>query len=129
MLNEDLKQPIIISSNGPIPILIARHCHSVVYHAGRGITVNEMRRAGYLIIKCGVIARKMISECTLCRFLRGKVGQQKMADLPKERVSISPPFTYCGVDYFGPFVINGKRKEVKRYGVLFTCLNSRVVHI
>ena len=129
LLNEDLKHPIIIPSKGRIPILIARHCHSVVYHAGRGITVNEIRRSGYWMITCGVITRKMISDCTLCRFLRGKVGQQKMADLPEERVSILPPFTYRSIDYFGPFVIKEKRKEVKRYGVLFTCLSCRAVHI
>lgn len=52
-----------------------------------------------------------------------------MADLPKERLTPAPPFTYCGVDYFGPFRIKEGRKELKRYGVLFTCLSSRAVHI
>ena len=52
-----------------------------------------------------------------------------MADLPKERITPSPPFTYSGVDYFGPFHIKQGRKDVKRYGVLFTCLASRAVHI
>ena len=52
-----------------------------------------------------------------------------MADLPKERITPSPPFTYSGVDYFGPFYIKQGRKDVKRYGVLFTCLASRAVHI
>ena len=40
-----------------------------------------------------------------------------------------PPFTYCAVDYFGPFYIKEKRKELKRYGCLFTCLTSRAFHI
>ena len=52
-----------------------------------------------------------------------------MADLPEERITYAPPFTYCGVDLFGPFQIKQGRKEVKRYGVLFTCLASRGVHI
>ena len=52
-----------------------------------------------------------------------------MADLPKERLSPAPPFKYCGVDYFGPFFIKERRKELKRYGALFTCLSSRAVHI
>ena len=52
-----------------------------------------------------------------------------MADLPKERITPSPPFTYCGVDYFGPFFIKQERKEAKRYGAIFSCLASRAVHI
>ena len=46
--------------------------------------------------------------------------EQKMANLPEHRLKPAPPFTHCGVDYFGPFVIKEGRKELKRYGVLFT---------
>ena len=52
-----------------------------------------------------------------------------MADLPKERLEPSPPFTYCGIDLFGPFIIRERRSDLKRYGVIFTCFNSRAVHI
>ena len=52
-----------------------------------------------------------------------------MADLPADRTLPAPLFTQCGVDYFGPFLIKEKRKEVKQYGALFTFLNSRAVHI
>lgn len=52
-----------------------------------------------------------------------------MADLPSDRVEEYPPFTYCGMDCFGPFFVKQGRKEIKRYGLLFTCLCSRAVHI
>ena len=56
--------------------------------------------------------------------------QQLMGDLPKERVAASqPPFTFVGVDYFGPFNVKYRRGTVKRYGCLFTCLSTRAVHI
>lgn len=52
-----------------------------------------------------------------------------MADLPADRLEENPPFTYSAADYFGPFYIKEGRRELKRYGVLFTCMSSRAVHL
>ena len=72
---------------------------------------------------------RQISKCVRCRRLRAVVGEQMMADLPKDRVTPAPPFTYCAVDYFGPYLVKEGRKQLKRYGVLFTCLASRAIHL
>ena len=52
-----------------------------------------------------------------------------MTDLPTDRVSVSGPFTHTGVDFFGHFYVVNARKRVKRYGVIFTCLTSRSIHL
>ena len=53
-----------------------------------------------------------------------------MADLPADRVSAGkPPFSYTGVDLFGPILIRRGCSQVKRYGCLFTCLVIKAVHI
>ena len=54
-----------------------------------------------------------------------KLGEKKMADLPNDRTLEGPPFTKCGVDIFGPFLIKEGRKELKIHRALFTCLASR----
>jgi hypothetical protein len=52
-----------------------------------------------------------------------------MADLPVERLEPSPPFSYIGMDCFGPFEIKEGRKVLKRYGLIFSCMYSRAVHV
>jgi hypothetical protein len=55
--------------------------------------------------------------------------EQKMADLPPERTEMAPPFMNTGLDCFGPFLVKQGRSEVKPYGLIFTCLASRAVHL
>ena len=90
------------------------------------MTLNEVRNSGFWVLHGSSAVRKLISQCVLCRLMRGKSGEQQMSDLPMQE---APPFTYCAVDYFTPFYIKDKRKELKWYGSLFTCLASRAVHI
>ncbi|XP_068235660.1 uncharacterized protein [Palaemon carinicauda] len=53
-----------------------------------------------------------------------------MADLPSEWLEFgNRPFTYTGLDCFGPFLIKQGRAEVKRYRCLFTCMNTHAVHL
>ena len=54
-----------------------------------------------------------------------------MGDLPALRlVPSTPPFYHTVCDYFGPYTVKiGRNKTAKHYGVLFTCLNTRAVHL
>ena len=98
-------------------------------HGGRNSTVHEIRSNGIWIIGISSIVRSLIYHCVGCRIQRGSMGSQKMSDLPTERMSAEPPFTYCGVDMFGPFAVKEGRKVHKRYCALFTWFSSRAVHI
>lgn len=56
--------------------------------------------------------------------------KQLMGDLPKPRLTPhEPPFTYTGVDFFGPFHVKRGRGTEKVYGCIFVCLTCRAIHI
>ena len=93
------------------------------------MTLNEVRSNGFWVVSGPTVVANIISSCIKCQKLRGAVQEQRMSDLPEDCLEPTPPFTYCAVDYLGPFIIKDGRKELKRYGVLFTCMASRAVHI
>ena len=103
-------------------------CHQKTGHSGRGMTLNEIRSSGFCIVNANSVIRSLICHCVTCRSLRGELGEQLMSELPSGRLQESSPFTYCGVDLIGTFTIKNYRKELKRYGVVFTCLCSRAIH-
>ena len=86
------KHLVILPKKSFIVDLIVRDTHKRVTHAGRGITLSELR-SQYWILNANSVVRHFISKCVVCRCLHGTIGEQKMADLPKERVTSSPPFT------------------------------------
>ena len=125
----DEKHPIILPYKHHVTDLIIRDCHERVGHQGREHVLSSLREQ-FWIIKGNAAVRKVLRNCIRCRRNQSPVMQQQMSDLPVERVTANePPFTYTGVDCFGPFYTKKGRSQVKRYGVLFTCLTIRAIHI
>ena len=128
------KHPVIIPKNSHLAVLLIRYYHEKVRHQGRHFTEGAVRLAGYWIIGCKRLVCSIIQKCVKCRKLRQDVSSQKMSDLPADRVQPAPPFTFVGVDTFGPWEVTARRTRggyanSKRWAILFTCLTSRAVHI
>ncbi|CAC5413327.1 unnamed protein product [Mytilus coruscus] len=96
---ENCKHPIILPKGHHVSELILRQIHVDLQHSSRNHFVGRLR-------------------------------EQKIAHLPPDRIAPdTPPFSRVGVDYFGPFEVKQRRCRIKRYGVIFTCLSSRAIHM
>ena len=121
--------PVILPKHSFFSRLVVLCAHDHVKHQGRTTTVNRVRQMGYWIPSLNQLVKTVIRFCVTCIRFRGAPQSQKMSDLPPERITQSSPFDYTGMDFFGPFEIKEGRKTLKRYGVVFTCLYSRSIHL
>ncbi|KAK3708359.1 hypothetical protein QZH41_004261 [Actinostola sp. cb2023] len=127
----DTAHPFILPKDHYVSTLIVRHYHKLLGHAGREHVLSAIRQC-YWIVNARSIVRRLLKECVTCRKRNAPVLTQMMADLPKERLTYTPyqpPFTYTGIDFFGPFYIKRGRGTEKVYACIFVCFNSRAIHI
>lgn len=133
-LDLDYVNPIIVPSRHHLSVLLIRHYHEAVKHQGRHFTEGAIRSAGFWIVGAKRSIASLLFKCVTCKKLRGKTEQQQMGDLPAERLQVAPPFTYVGVDVFGPWEVTSRRTRgghanSKRWAVMFSCMCTRAVHI
>ena len=85
----------------------------------------------YWIVRVHDLAKTIKSNCVTCRRANPMTETQVMANIPRQRLQPHyPPFHYTSCDYFGPLIVKvGRNKTTKYYGVIFTCLNTRAVHL
>ncbi|XP_038055193.1 uncharacterized protein LOC119727400 [Patiria miniata] len=110
--------------------LYATHVHNRA-HPGVQTTVSKIR-SRYWIVNLYKMAKSIRHHCVPCRRHEKDMAGQQMGKLPLERLKPSPPWTYVGVDPFGPYTIRGevnKRARGKAYGVVFNCFSTRAVHV
>ncbi|XP_070067150.1 uncharacterized protein [Drosophila virilis] len=123
-----VKRPIILPRRHQLTYLLVEFHHRRYHHLHNEIVVNELRQRYWA---CGLraLVREVSNTCPACRIRRTRPKPPGMGDLPIERLShYTPPFTFTGVDYFGPYNIVVRRRE-KRWDVLFTCLTVRAVNL
>lgn len=124
-----VKRPILLNCNHEITALIVDYVHRKNHHRGRETVVNLLRQKMW-IPKLRVIVNRVIKCCNFCKYLNAKPLIPKMAPLPPERLQPHlPAFSYTGIDFFGPIEVTVGRRHEKRWGMIFTCMTSRAIHL
>ncbi|XP_041371491.1 uncharacterized protein LOC121385021 [Gigantopelta aegis] len=129
IIRYDAKHPIILPKESHVSALILQDIHKRMGHFGKNVIMSVLRQQ-YWMIGSGTVITRLLSKCVVCRKYQARVLEKKMANLPADRLtSDEPPFTRVGMDYFGPILVKRGRSTVKRYGIIFTCLAIRAVHL
>lgn len=71
-------------------------------------------------------------NCQQCKLRGANFLERQMGLLPEARLKPAPAFNHIMLDLFGPYMVRRKvqkRTSGKAYGVMFTDLAVRAVHI
>lgn len=128
-IDDNVKQPIVLPPKHRYTELLIMHYHEKAGHHGRERVLNELRQK-YCILRIRAAVKDSWNRCQRFKNYRAGPTPPIMGNLPLCRIERPKrPFEFVGMDYFGPYFVTVGRSSVKRYGVLFTCLSIRAVHL
>jgi hypothetical protein len=127
------KHPIILPKDHIFVSFLLQYYHTKHFHCG----LNQMLallRQNYWILSCRSLVKSLINKCVICVKQRGKLCQQLMGNLPKQRLQSTRAFNDVGIDYAGPLEIllrrgRGATTTTKAYIALFICCSTRAIHL
>ncbi|XP_037040280.1 uncharacterized protein LOC119077203 [Bradysia coprophila] len=129
-LNLETKRPIILPRRHYITKLICAHFHRRYLHLNHETAINEIRQK-YDIKALRVVMKEIRFSCQKCKNDSAVPMIPEMAELPFARLAaFERPFTYVGIDYFGPYSVKITRNiSASRWGVIYSCLTARAIHL
>lgn len=128
-VDDDVKRPILLPRKNHITYLVIRDYHEKYHHQNEETVINQIRQR-FSIPQLRATSKNISKNCQKCKNRRATPKPPLMAELPQARLAaFTRPFTFTGVDYFGPINVSVGRRTEKRWGVLMTCLTSRAIHI
>ncbi|KAK0156172.1 hypothetical protein N1851_000542 [Merluccius polli] len=128
-IDVDTKHPIVLPAKHRVTRLVIKHHDNKVQHAGGERVFAEVRRR-YWILHGREAVRRYQRSCMECQRWRATPPQPMMSDLPEDRLRLrQAPFHSTGVDCFGPLTVRNRRASEKRWGIIYTCLTTRAMHL
>ncbi|XP_028394462.1 uncharacterized protein LOC114518655 [Dendronephthya gigantea] len=121
--------PILLPANHHFAMLIVNDAHRRLQHAGLNQTLTDIRQK-YWIPTARQYIKKTLRRCVTCRKTFGTpYTAPDPPPLPTYRMTDSHPFSVTGVDFTGAIYVKTPRGQEKVYICLFTCANTRAVHL
>ncbi|XP_049300631.1 uncharacterized protein LOC125774532 [Anopheles funestus] len=128
-VSETLQQPIILPRKHRGTELLILSYHERYKHCNHRTVVSELRARFYIPRVLGEYNR-VRKSCQRCKIDGANPEPPSMGNVPFQRVAVGQrAFSFTGVDYFGPLLVAVGRRVEKRWGVVFTCLTSRAIHL
>ena len=99
------KHPVLLPRNNHFTALVIRDAHLRVCHDGVKETLTEVR-SRYWVVRGRSTTRAILHKCTVCkRFEGAPITGPPPPPLPKFRVQDYPGFTFTGVDFASPLLV------------------------
>ena len=128
-VSESTKFPVLLPSYHPFTKLVVLSTHVQQLHSGVNSTLAAIRQR-FWIPKARQLLKNVLRKCVICRKQGGKpYTVPDPPPLPTWRLENSPPFTVTGVDFTGALHVRTSFRETKAYVCLFTCANTRAIHL
>ena len=132
----DAKYPILLSAKSHLTKLIVLDIHKRYMHCGISHTITVLRQS-YWLPSGRKAVRSFLHSCNKCKVTTHTASPYVSPispALPEFRLERNPPFTYTATDMAGPIYVRSphvqsKKKTVKCYIAVFTCLVVRCVHL
>ena len=131
-LHRSQTHPIILHGRSTLCHKLMSYKHASLGHCGPSLLLSSVGTQVH-IVGARRLARSVFRSCVVCRRATARTQQQLMGQLPSSRITPAPPFSTCGVDYAGPFLLKkGHTRKpviVKGYMAVFICFSTKAVHL
>ncbi|GFX66970.1 uncharacterized protein TNCV_4180951 [Trichonephila clavipes] len=92
------KHPVIFPRRCKFTELLVIREHERIGHCGVSATLTQLRKK-YWIPKGRQLVKTMIRICLVCNKYSAKPADQLSGQLPRDRITQSPPFQIVGIDF------------------------------
>ena len=129
-MDYDAINPVLVSKHNHLTSLIVLDCHCRSKHLDVESTLNLLRQSGFWLPYARTFIKKTLKSCKVCaRYNTRSFPLPNTPDLPATRVNFKYPFQHTAIDYTGYFYVDQIIIKIKTYISIFTCMNTRYVHL